>query len=92
MYYEEHLAKIEEALKNDDWNNYTVFVHGLKSTSLNIGGEQLSKAAKELELAGKAIRQSEHADENKAFIKEHHDIVMNLYSATIREARNILKG
>ena len=90
--YEEHLAKIEEALKNDDWNNYTVFVHGLKSTSLNIGGEQLSKAAKELELAGKAIRQSEHADENKAFIKEHHDIVMNLYSATIREARNILKG
>ena len=88
---EEHIAKIESAFKTEDWNNYTVFAHSLKSTSLNIGGEQLSEAAKELEFAGKAIRKSESAEENKAFIKEHHDVVMNLYRATVREAENILK-
>lgn len=89
--YEDRVAKLTEALKTEDWKNYTVFVHGLKSTSLSIGGEQLSEAAKELEFAGKSIEKSDHADEGKAFIKEHHDVVMNLYRETIREVKNILK-
>lgn len=88
---EERIAKLKEALKTENWKNYTVFVHGLKSTSLNIGGEQLSEAAKELELAGKAIEKSDHADESKTFIKEHHDGVMELFKVTVQEAKNILK-
>lgn len=89
--YEDRVDKMAEALKAEDWKNYTVFAHGLKSTSLSIGGEQVSKAAKELELAGKSIGETDNADEGKAFIKEHHDATMNLYSATAREAKNILK-
>ena len=89
--YDEHTVKIEEAYHTEDWNNYTVFVHALKSTSLNIGGEQLSQAAKELEYAGRAIRESDHVEENKAFIKEHHDVVMRLYRDTVREAKNLIQ-
>ena len=89
--YEDHIARITEAFQTEDWKKYTVFVHGLKSTSLNIGGEQLSKAAKELEFAGKAIGECDNADEGEKFIKEHHDVVMNLYSTTVREAKSILK-
>lgn len=89
--YEDRAAKLAEALKTGEWKNYTVFIHGLKSTSLNIGGELLSKAARELESAGKSMEKSDHADENKTFIKEHHDAVMNLYRETIREAENILR-
>lgn len=85
--YDERVANITEAIKSEDWKTYTVFVHGLKSTSLNIGGEQLSKAAKELEFAGKAIQESNNVDENKAFIEEHHKEVMNLYKATVLEAQ-----
>ena len=88
--YEERSAKLEDARKTEDWDTYTVTVHALKSTSLNIGGEQLSKAAKELEAAGKKLRACEQVDESKAFIMEHHDIAMQLYGATVEEAKKIL--
>lgn len=88
--YEERFAKLEDALKTEDWDTYTVTVHALKSTSLNIGGEQLSKAAKELEAAGKKLRACEQVDESKAFLMEHHDIAMQLYGATVEEAKKIL--
>ena len=88
--YEDCAAKLTEALKAEDWDIYTVTVHALKSTSLNIGGEQISKAAKELEAAGKALRASEQMDESRTFIMEHHDIAMQLYGATVEEAKKIL--
>ena len=88
--YEDRAAKLTEALKAEDWDIYTVTVHALKSTSLNIGGEQISKAAKELEAAGKALRAFEQMDESRTFIMEHHDIAMQLYGATVEEAKKIL--
>ncbi len=88
--YDEKAANITEALKAEDWKTYTVYVHGLKSTSLNIGGEQLSKAAKELERAGKAIQQSDNADEDKAYIKAHYNDIINLFKTTVLEAKKIL--
>ena len=88
--YDENVTKITEAFQAEDWKTYTVFVHALKSTSLNIGGEQLSKAAKELEHAGKAVQASDNAEEDKAFIKEHHKDVMNLYKVTVLEAKRII--
>lgn len=87
--YEDRAAKLTEALKAEDWDIYTITVHALKSTSLNIGGEQISKAAKELEAAGKALRASEQMDESRTFIMEHHDIAMQLYGATVEEAKKI---
>ena len=89
--YENRVAELTQALKSEDWETYTVTVHALKSTSLNIGGELLSKAAKELEAAGKALRASEQVDESKTFIKEHHNSTMQIYGAMVEEARTILK-
>ncbi|MGN0340895.1 MAG: response regulator [Lachnospira sp.] len=88
--YEERVATLTEALDKEDWEIYTVTVHGLKSTSLNIGGEKVSKAAKELEEAGKKLRASEQVEDSKKFILEHHDAAMKLYEATVEEARTIL--
>ena len=88
--YEERVATLTEALDKEDWEIYTVTVHGLKSTSLNIGGEKVSKAAKELEEAGKKLRASEEVEDSKKFILEHHNTAMKLYQATVEEARTIL--
>lgn len=88
--YEERVATLTEALDKEDWEIYTVTVHGLKSTSLNIGGEKVSKAAKELEEAGKKLRASEQVEDSKKFILEHHETAMKLYQATVEEARTIL--
>lgn len=88
---EDEIAKMQNALKAEDWKKYTVYVHGLKSTSMNIGAEQLSTAAKELEFAGKSITESDNGREGKTYIREHHEAVMELYRATVLEGEIILK-
>ena len=85
------MTKLDEAFQEQDWDNYTVYVHGLKSTSLNIGGEKVSQAAKELEKAGKTLRESGEDQESERFIREHHQEAMKLYDATIEEARSFLQ-
>lgn len=88
---EDEIAKMQNALKAEDWKKYTVYVHGLKSTSMNIGAEQLSTAAKELEFAGKSITESDNGREGKTYIRDHHEAVMELYRATVLEGEKILK-
>lgn len=46
--------KIETLYREENWKDYVIAVHALKSTMLSIGAVQLSGQAKELELAGKA--------------------------------------
>ena len=58
-----------------DWKNYAILVHALKSTMLSIGATKLSKLAKELEKAAK----QEDAD----FIKQHHDEMFREYDRVI---------
>ncbi len=63
------LAK--EAYKQQDWKNYTIAVHGLKSAMFSIGASKVSEMAKKLELAGK---------EGKIdYIKVHHQELMTAY-------------
>lgn len=88
--YDENSANINNSLADEDWKNYTIYVHGLKSGSLTIGGEKLFAAAKEQELAGKAIGAGEKIEENIAYIKEHHSEVMALYKETLSEAQKIM--
>ncbi|MGN0317743.1 MAG: response regulator [Lachnospira sp.] len=88
--FDEHVTKLTEALDAQDWNNYTIAVHGLKSTSLNIGGEQTSNLAKELEAAGKVLKEGDN-EESRLFILKNHDKLMKLYSATVDAAQTIIK-
>lgn len=87
--YDEAIANINDAFAAEDWKNYTIYVHGLKSSSLTIGEENLSAAAKELEFAGKAIQAGENVEEKTAFIKERNDVVMALYKMTAIEAQKM---
>ncbi len=64
----EKIPQIEQHFEKEDWENYGILVHAVKSTSLNIGAEKLSEMAKELEAAAKA--------EDAAFVKEHHPAML----------------
>ena len=79
---QEKIQGIEEAFINKDWKNYIILVHALKSTSLSIGGCQLSELAKELELAGK--------NEDISVILEKHEQVIVLYKQTVELAKQYL--
>lgn len=78
------LASIEEAFEKEDWKNYQILVHALKSTSLTIGAETLSKDAKSLEFACK--------DSNFDFVKENHRRVMEDYTKLVENIKKLLEG
>ena len=74
--------KIVVAFADEKWDEYTILVHGLKSSSLSVGGKKISAAAKELEQAGKdfAAADSEEAKATAVeFIKKHNDGLFALY-------------
>jgi HPt (histidine-containing phosphotransfer) domain-containing protein len=49
----EKKPELEQFYKEKDWENYTIRVHSVKSSSLLIGAESISKLAKMLESASK---------------------------------------
>ena len=59
----EYVEALRESVKMGDWMRYSIRVHALKSAAANIGANDLSEAAKALELAVDR--------EDFAFIHEH---------------------
>lgn len=67
-------------LKENDISNYTINVHSLKSTSRQIGADELGELAADLEKAGKT--------NNVSFIRSNHDKLMEM----CRSVEDILRG
>jgi len=63
--------QLEECYQKQDWKNYTIAVHGLKSAMRSIGALKISEIAKLLEMAGK--------NEDVDYILEHHNQLMVEY-------------
>lgn len=81
LYLEEDKREIlQKAYEEKSWKDYEIKVHSLKSTSLNIGAEELSEQAKGLEFAAK--------DEDESYIEEHHARVMEQYGKLLEELQN----
>ena len=68
--------ELENAFASDDWKNYRITVHALKSTALIVGAVSLSEEAKVLELASK--------DEDVETLKKNHAALIDHY-AQIRD-------
>lgn len=64
----EEIVSLYEA---ENWKDYAIKVHALKSTSLTIGAERLSEQAKALEQAGK--------EENVEYIRQNHPALLRSY-------------
>lgn len=69
---EENKAKLEELYQTKNWNEYTIFIHGVKSSMRTIGAIPLSEMAKALEQAGKAG--------DIAYIEVHHEEMLAEYN------------
>lgn len=66
----------------EDWENYRIQVHALKSTSLTIGALHVSDEARRLEMAAK--------DGNYNYIRECHSLVMDKYRAVMADLRDVV--
>lgn len=86
--------KIQKAFESGNWKNYTIFVHGLKSNALSIGGELVGKIAKEVEMAGNTLQNNNSSESDKheaeKYIRSHHAEMMNLYDKLVEEANRYL--
>ncbi len=85
MFCEKQSEKSNELEKNyvqEDWENYRIHVHALKSTSLSIGGKVLSEQAEALEKAAK--------EERIDYIRKHHRTMIECYVATVAEGEKLL--
>ncbi len=74
--YEEKSGKINECFSKENWKEYGVYVHALKSTSKMIGAMELSELALRLEEAAK--------NSEAGIIKEKHELMMKRYEAVTR--------
>ncbi|MBR6316117.1 MAG: response regulator [Lachnospiraceae bacterium] len=79
---EKNRKEIVGAYEQEDYPNYTVFVHALKSTSKMIGANNLSEQAKKLEKAGK--------EGDIDYIKKNHEKLMKTYEQVVKEVKDYL--
>lgn len=77
-------SALEESYQKEDWEQYRILVHALKSTSLSIGAIKLSEDAKALEVAAKENRIED--------IKSKHGAVMAEYGAFLEVLREEMEG
>lgn len=70
---------LKELYKKQDWENYQIQVHALKSTSRSIGAVEVSEQAKQLEQAAK--------ERDISYIKEHHDEMMKKYEELLEKLK-----
>ena len=75
----EKRQKICDCLDAQDWKNYAIAVHALKSTAKTIGASELSSVAARLEAAA--------YEENADAIRREHGSMIRLYEETVRAVR-----
>lgn len=68
---EDTLLKLQNFYDKQDWKNYTILVHAVKSTMKSIGAQPLSEMAKNLEMAGKQL--------DIDYILAHHEELVQEY-------------
>lgn len=73
---EKYLTSLNKYYDSEDWDNYRIAIHALKSTSLSIGAVALSEEAKALEMAAKEKRINEIQKGNEEFL-QHYDKVLS---------------
>lgn len=70
------INQTEQLFQQQNWKDYTIAVHGIKSSMLNIGAVTLSNMAKQLEAAGK---------------QEDYDTIINKHSEMVTEFHRIVE-
>lgn len=78
----DHSTDLENFFKKNDFENYRIVIHSLKSTSLTIGAVKLSAAAKALETACK--------EGNVDFVRKQHEKCMADYKMVLEKLSNYL--
>ena len=95
---QENSKNIEDYLNEENWKEFTIKVHALKSSARIIGAERLSQMAAKLEADGNAIQQSKEtmteADKTSSLINsiKEKSLTMLAYYRTFEEILSPVKN
>ncbi len=78
------LSLIQGYYDKDDWLNYRLQVHSIRSTAHTIGAEELSELAKAIEVAVKG--------EDYMYVHRNHTAMLNLYEELLGRIRGVLNS
>lgn len=87
---EDKIDKLTNTFECKQWQDYVTYVHSVKSTSLNIGGEKLSKLAADIEEQGMKYLDGDEA--KLEYLMSSHEELMKLYKATYDEALELTES
>lgn len=73
---EENKKQIEDLFEKENWKDYIIAAHGIKSSMRSIGAKELSERAKNLEMAGR--------EGDIKYIQENHRNMMQEYERVIK--------
>lgn len=73
---------LKQCYAQQDWKQYGIHAHSLKSTSLSIGADRLSKHAKEMEMAIKEGRLDFVQQEHDSLLKEYKELLQKIEAVT----------
>ena len=90
---DENRKNIEELYQNQDWKDYTIAVHAVKSAMLSIGAKELSEMAMRLEAAGKSGDIDYILKHHEAMLREYKEVITylqeNSYVGEAEDEENI---
>lgn len=82
-YGEKQLDEMRSMHQMQDYENYTIKIHSMKSTALNLGADAISQLALDQEMAGKS--------KDYAFIDTHLDQFQAAYSNLLAQIKTVLE-
>lgn len=68
-------SQLEQLYKEENWKDYAIAVHALKSNSKGIGAEALAELALNLEMAGKENRADYILEHHGELIEKHNELL-----------------
>lgn len=77
-------SEIDHYLKREDYDNYRIVIHALKSTAKMIGADALSELAQELEAAVQ--------NKDIGYVREYHEEMLLEYSRVVDRISETLDG
>lgn len=81
---EDKINQLTNSFECKHWEDYVTYVHSVKSTSLNIGGEKLSMLAADIEEQG--VKYLGGEEDKLDYLLKNHEELMRLSQATYDEA------
>ena len=75
---EDNMEKLERSFKDEDFKNYGIYVHSLKSTSMTIGAAEVSELAKKLEFNSQNGEYDEIRKDHGRLMEMYHELVAEI--------------